>query len=801
VDRRPESALNSFGRLTFSGNALPIFRIVTTRTVFLFSLLIVCCTAQAQMAAHGRWPAWEVLADGVVMSKGDEGGEARSAADAYVEANRLIIEGNWEQAEAILSSMASSAPENRNFAYKRALCLRAMKGKIEEAVPLATQAVLGEFAKRYNPFDFEEVLPPESALDMALEVFQFSGHFAEAQAVAERIMERFPKGDFRHDRARQVKRDCAFAMDCVAAPYPMDIREEHGLNSSSADFAPVLSPDGETVYFTSYRGQDGAGNKKRGRIFQARRSGDNWSRPTEVDLGHRDRDMTTVGILGDEEVLLVYQSQRNQGSVWKVAKNRFGRWAFDEKVGYPVDSRHWETSLTERFDGRERVFVSDRPGGKGGRDLYRTVLLPDGTWSKPLNLGGRINTAGEEESPVLSADGRFLMFSSTGHQGMGGFDLFRCVRLDNGSWSEPEHMGFPLNTPGDEAMVTLDASGQSGYLSSKREGGLDLDIFRVEMRGEAEEALAVYMGQVNSWRDGDLIEVKSVDDGPAIFRVFRARSGTGDFVAALPPCREYQMSWVRKGKTIESRSESIPCDAAYGNDREVGRLEPFGKEVKRQILPREMPNRTPRTADKTGAMTPGSYVAKSDDSPSDDLAERVLPSHSFDRMNGAESAGDSGEEVTEVNMSNADVVEPTSMAYVEFDALSATVEFGYGRYLTEVGSSEVQGMVSEILARRAMGEVPVLEIEGSASFVPVKNKKAYQSNEQLAKMRAQRARDAIITALSAEGLEVGIDFQIVLDWKVAGPEFKGDAVAGQSTYRNFQYAKFSLGRQLVEKRR
>ena len=200
-------------------------------------------------------------------------------------------------------------------------------------------------------------------------------------------------------------------------------------------------------------------------------------------------------------------------------------------------------------------------------------------------------------------------------------------------------------------------------------------------------------------------------------------------------------------------------------------------------------------------MTPGSDVAKTEDSPDEELVERVVPSHSFGRMNGAEKAGDSEEEVTEVDMSNSGVAEPTSMAYVEFDAVSATVEFGYGRYLTEVGSSEVQGMVSEMLARHAMGEVPVLQIEGSASFVPVKNKKAYQSNEQLAKMRAQRARDAIITALSAEGLEVGIDFQIVLDWKVAGPQFKGDAVAGKSTYRNFQYAKFSLGRQLVEKRR
>ena len=769
--------------------------------VFLM-LLAMSLGGAAQMTFDGRWPSLAELADG---SEGPDilvGEEELSAYEAYTEANRLIIEQNWVEAEAILETMMAVDADNRNLAYKRALCLRAIKGRLEEAVPLAMQAIRGEFAKRYNPFDVEMTLPPETALDMALEVLQFSGHYPEAQAVAKTMMDRHPERDFLHQKAKQALADCVFAMGCIADPQRMDIQEEGTLNSGSADYAPVLAPDGESVYFTSYRGQTGAEDKKRGRIFRATRTERGWSPPKEVELGNRGKDMTTVGILGDEETLLVYQSQRNEGAVWKATQDGTGRWAFEEKLGYPIDSRHWETSLTERFDGRERVFVSDRPGGKGGRDLYRTVLLPDGTWSEPLNLGSRINTPGEEESPVLSADGRFLVFSSNGHQGMGGFDLFRCVRLDNGSWSEPEHMGFPLNTPGDEAMVTLDASGQSGYLSSKREGGLDLDIYRVDILGEPEEALAVYLGKVNSWREGDVIEVKSIDEGPAVFRVFRARPGNGDFVAALPPCREYRMSWVRRGKTLESRSEFIPCDAAYGNDREIGRLDPFGKEEKKQVLPREMPNRKPRTESGTGAMKAGTYVAASTEVDVPSSSESTpAPSHSFDHVE--EGAGSAEVERDAAGSGDAEpvAVEPTAMAYVEFEAVSATVEFGYGRYLTQTGSAEVQGMVAEILARRAMGEVPVLEIEGSASFVPVKNKRAYESNEQLAKMRAQRARDAIITALSAEGLEVGIDFQIVLDWKVAGPEFKGDAVTGQSTYRNFQYAKFSLGRQLVEKRR
>ena len=641
--------------------------------VFLM-LLAMSLGGAAQMTFDGRWPSLAELADG---SEGPDilvGEEELSAYEAYTEANRLIIEQNWVEAEAILETMMAVDADNRNLAYKRALCLRAIKGRLEEAVPLAMQAIRGEFAKRYNPFDVEMTLPPETALDMALEVLQFSGHYPEAQAVAKTMMDRHPERDFLHQKAKQALADCVFAMGCIADPQRMDIQEEGTLNSGSADYAPVLAPDGESVYFTSYRGQTGAEDKKRGRIFRATRTERGWSPPKEVELGNRGKDMTTVGILGDEETLLVYQSQRNEGAVWKATQDGTGRWAFEEKLGYPIDSRHWETSLTERFDGRERVFVSDRPGGKGGRDLYRTVLLPDGTWSEPLNLGSRINTPGEEESPVLSADGRFLVFSSNGHQGMGGFDLFRCVRLDNGSWSEPEHMGFPLNTPGDEAMVTLDASGQSGYLSSKREGGLDLDIYRVDILGEPEEALAVYLGKVNSWREGDVIEVKSIDEGPAVFRVFRARPGNGDFVAALPPCREYRMSWVRRGKTLESRSEFIPCDAAYGNDREIGRLDPFGKEEKKQVLPREMPNRKPRTESGTGAMKAGTYVAASTEVDVPSSSESTpAPSHSFDHVE--EGAGSAEVERDAAGSGDAEPVaaEPTAMAYVEFEAVSATV--------------------------------------------------------------------------------------------------------------------------------
>ncbi len=824
--------------------------------------------ATAQLDIHMGMPtAQELFGE---LKKGGGPDEMVSTSETYTEVNRLIIEENWTEAEVLLERLLQEQPNNRNFAYKRALCLWSIKGRMAEAVGLVQRSIEGDFAKRYNAFDAKAALPPEESLDLALDVLQYSGHYAEAQAVATIIINRYPKRDFRHVRAERAILDCDFAMRCVARPTPLELKAESQLNSASRDYAPVIAPDGNAVYFTSYRNQESSGGAKRGRIYRALKTERGWSRPIALDLGIAGRDMTTVGLIGDEEALVVYQGYRNAGSLWKLERDEAGGWMLEEKVGFPVDSRHWETSMSERFDGMERVFVSNRPGGQGGRDLYRTVMLPDGSWSEPLNLGSRINTPGEEESPVVSSDGRVLIFASTGHQGMGGFDLFRCIRLDNGSWSDPEHMGYPLNTPGDEAMASLDASGQTGFVSSARAGGQDLDIYRFEMKQEPEEALAVFIGDIPSWRKGDVLEVKSTDDGPAVFRVFRARSESGSFVAALPPCREYKFNWVRRNEVLESRTEFVECDAAYGNENVVNRLAPFGtKDFQAPTEPEEIDTTNPSEEEPEGldvvvedAMNPvdtqsGGGQTEVGSEAMDEGESVVAPSHSFDS---AETATQEGEDVaiaidteatedsegtienvgqaeaeplTEDALTEEGAVEEnkaadsaiesatdavaevktkaldaevsereavTSLTMVEFEAVTSTVEFGYGRYLTESGSKEVRTMVAEVAKRSAMGEVPILQIEGSASFVPVKNKRAYESNEELARMRAEKARDAVITAMSAQGLQVGVDFQIVLDWEVAGPEFKGDAVAGQNLYRNFQFAKFSMGRQLVEQR-
>lgn len=690
-----------------------------------------------------------------------------SKSELYLEANRLIIEENWSEADELLILLLEEDPDNRNLAYKRTLCLGSMKGRLSEAAQWASFSVSGGFARRYNAFDPEESSPPEEALELALTVLQLSGHFSEAKAVASRMVNRFGKRDPRYIRAVKAMAECDFASACEANPTSMTLTPLASINSPAADFAPVVSPDGKTLYFTSYRNSNQRGRLE-GQIFRSLKTETGWSRPISLALGTPGRDVTTVGFLGNGESLLAYQSYRNEGGIWALSQDEAGGWSMEEKLGFPIDSRHWETSMTERFDGAERIFVSNRPGGQGGRDLYRTVKLPDGSWSEPLNLGAWLNTEGDEESPVLSADGQQLVFSSNGHPGMGGFDLYRCRRLSNGSWSEPEHMGHPLNTSGDEVMLSLDLSGQTGYLSSSRAGGDDLDIYRLALNEVSEEPLVMMIGEIDGWESGDVVEVRSVDDGPAVFRVFRARE-SGAYVAALPPCRSYSLTWVRQGQPLAQGTERVPCDADLKSMMSLQDLTP---NLERDGLESQ--------AEESEALA--GQAASTDDRSAKAATE---PEGVKDPVDVAEEA--------------SSVPEPAE-AMVEFSAMEQTIDFGYGQYMSSAEREEVSAVAKEIRSRRALGDVPVIEIEGSASYVPVKNKHAFDTNEQLARLRAEGARDAILQALAAQGLEVGIDFQVVLDWSVAGPDYEGDAVSGKTKYRRHQYAKFSLERVLVDQR-
>ena len=132
-------------------------------------------------------------------------------------------------------------------------------------------------------------------------------------------------------------------------------------------------------------------------------------------------------------------------------------------MGPVVNSPAWDSQPSFSSDGKTLFFASKREKGKGSSDIWKTELQPDGSWSEPVNLGDSINTPYEEMAPFIHPDNLTLYFSSRGHIGMGGFDLFYSRKNSDGAWTKPVNLGYPINTYADEITLSRALEGRGEY--------------------------------------------------------------------------------------------------------------------------------------------------------------------------------------------------------------------------------------------------------------------------------------------------------------------------------------------------
>ena len=159
------------------------------------------------------------------------------------------------------------------------------------------------------------------------------------------------------------------------------------------------------------------------------------------------------------------------------------RWSRPRNFGAPVNTQAWESQPTMAADGMTVYFASNRSGGFGGMDIWKTTMTAEGEFSIPENLGSAVNTPGDDAAPFIHSDGRTLYFASNGRTGMGGYDLYYTTLQADGTWSEPQNMGYPINSPADEINIFINAAGTMAYISSDKDGGyggLDLYSFLLD---------------------------------------------------------------------------------------------------------------------------------------------------------------------------------------------------------------------------------------------------------------------------------------------------------------------------------
>lgn len=302
------------------------------------------------------------------------------------------------------------------------------------------------------------------------------------------------------DEVEKLIMECKYGKELVQNPVRLIIQDlGPEVNSEFDDYNPVFASGDTALFFTSRKpwgkkpDRSEIDNKFLEDIYVSRIHDGNFLQA--VRLGkpfNSDHNEAIVGISPDGTELFIYKGEVEGGDILiSRLKPEKGTWKKPESLKGKLKSEARETSACLSPDGSELYFISDNPKtSNGGKDIYVTRIDAKGKWQEPENLGRLINTPYDEEGIFISPDGRYMYFSSMGHNSMGGFDIFRSERSEVGNWSEPVNMGYPINSPDDELFYITDKTGRFGYYSAIRQEGMGAkDIYKVIFLGAEKEML------------------------------------------------------------------------------------------------------------------------------------------------------------------------------------------------------------------------------------------------------------------------------------------------------------------------
>lgn len=497
--------------------------------------------------------------------------------EKFTQGNYLVLEQNYLLALDYYLEAYKIDSLNSNINYKVGMCYLKTPTQKDRALPFLQKAIQS-VTHNYNADDASEKKAPEHAYYLIGEAYRLAYRFNESSVYFNTFKELVGSSN------RSITSDLSTQMDknFNAIEFLKDTAKVtinnmgDSINTEYPDYSPVISSDQTILIFTSRRPGSTGGDKTTSDeyyddIYYSTKTPDGkWSKARSVGSPiNTINSETNLSLSADGQQLFISR-ESNGGDIFCSTLELTG---WSEAV--PVDAANssaWETHASLSPDGRTLFFVSDRKEGSlGGRDIWRCVMLPNGKWSLPINLGPTINTAQDEDAPFMHSDGTTLFFSSKGHKNMGGFDIFKSTKLEDNKWTEPENLKPPINTPDDDLFFMQSSDGKKGYFSSARAGGKgSQDIYEVIFVSSYVEPLTVVTGYITFNGTKKIpanVRISAIDaETNAVIQEVKPNSISGKYVLILHAGvaeKNYTITYEAQDYQSKSIKIVIPPGAEY----------------------------------------------------------------------------------------------------------------------------------------------------------------------------------------------------------------------------------------------
>lgn len=485
--------------------------------------------------------------------------------------------GNYYEALPLFLELYNLDTTNSNINYLVGACYMKARSRKARAI-IHLEKAIKSVSPDYKENNAEEKNAPLLAYKMLGDAYHIHSMFDKAIASYTTYKHKLSlnkrkDSDNLKDADRKIEM-CKTAKEFIASPVKIKIENmSKSVNSLYADYSPVLTADQSTMIFTSRRNAGtGSETYEGGKFFEdiyiSTFNGTSWSVAENIGAPiNTSENEASVGISPDGQEILIYKDDNGDGNIYSTSLNGEA-WTTPVKLNTNINSKHWEPSAFISADGNSIFFTSDRPGGYGGRDIYKSEKDEGGEWGKATNMGSLINTAFDEDAPFIHPDGVTLFFSSNGHKTMGGFDIFYSTLTEDGvTWQAPVNVGYPVNSPDDDIFYVVSPDKSKAYYSSFKENGLgEKDNYMITFLDQKKTALTLIKGivkdPVGNVPKGILITVTDNETGKVVV-VNKPNSKSGQYLFILTPGKNYNISYEADGYLFYSENRQIPKKTNY----------------------------------------------------------------------------------------------------------------------------------------------------------------------------------------------------------------------------------------------